>query len=487
MITAPASGSGKTLMTCGILQALLDRGITAASFKCGPDYIDPLFHRTVLGTPSGNLDTFFTGEEMTRALFMKRAAGADVSVIEGAMGYYDGLGGISSACSAYDIARVTGTPAVLVVGCRGMGLSVVPYIKGFLEYREDSRIAGVILNRLASSLYEALSRKIREELHIQVFGYLPDDEGLQFESRHLGLVLPEEVEGIRERLRDAAVLMEKTVDIDGLLALADTAEEMECAVNDAEKAAGAVQNAESTVIAAGAAQSVESADIAEGITYGAEGRPPVIAVSRDEAFCFLYEENLDLLRAYGADLRFFSPVHDMELPDADGLLLCGGYPELHLESVSRNEGMRRSVREAVRTRHMPCLAECGGFMYLLEEMEDMDGRSYPVAGVLPGRAFRTRKLCRFGYVTLHPLSPGMIGGDTGPVKGHEFHYYDTDMNGQAFRAVKPLTGKSWECMNLTENLAAGFPHLYYPSNPKVAERFVAACAAFGRSRCQKLS
>ena len=459
LLAAGASGSGKTLITCGILQALLKRGLTPVSFKCGPDYIDPMFHTTVLGTRSRNLDTFFTGDEMTRYLFARNASGADLAVIEGVMGYYDGLGGISERASAYDVACVTDTPVVLIVNCRGMSLSVIPYIKGFLSYREDSRIRGVILNRLAPALYPQISERIRTELGVTPLGYVPVIRDFSLESRHLGLVMPDEIDGIREKLDRLADTLEDSLDLDAMIALAHEAPDLEWDEPSSRKEA--VGEAQKT------------------------GRKPVIAVARDEAFCFIYEDNLELLRDMGARIRYFSPVHDAHLPECDGLILSGGYPELHMKELSENESMREEIRLAVSERKLPCMAECGGFMYLQQEMEDMEGVSRPAAGVLPGKAFRTQMLTRFGYVELtlnhdpekngrKELS-GMLGADIGPIRAHEFHYFDTTHNGNSFHAAKPLRKTGWDCIAMTENLAAGFPHLYYHSNPQAALRFWQAC------------
>ena len=226
MLAAGASGSGKTMITCGILQALQNRNMKVSAFKCGPDYIDPLFHEKVLKTKSRNLDTFFTEEEMTRYLFAKNAAGSDLSVIEGVMGYYDGLGGISTTASAYDLARVTQTPAVLIVNTNGMSLSVLAHIKGFLEYKEKSQIKGVILNRMSPMLYKEMKQMIESELHIRCYGCVPTVEDCFLESRHLGLVLPGEVELLEEKLKKLAGILEETLDIDGLLELAATAPEI---------------------------------------------------------------------------------------------------------------------------------------------------------------------------------------------------------------------------------------------------------------------
>lgn len=453
LLAAGASGSGKTLITCGILQAFGERGLKVRSFKCGPDYIDPMFHSRVLGTKSRNLDTFFTDEDTTRYLFCKTARGADVSVMEGVMGFYDGLGGISVRASAYDLARVTDTPVVLIVNCKGMSVSVLAQIKGFLEYRPDSRIRGVILNQLSPMLYPEIRKKAEEELGITVFGYVPVVKELKLESRHLGLVLPDEIDGLREKLHRLAQILEETLDLDGLLRLAESA--------------GGISG-----------RDPELFPVAER-----EEERPVVAVARDEAFCFLYEDNLELLERLGARLRFFSPLRERELPEADGLLLYGGYPELYAQALSENRTMRESIRNAV-TGGLPCMAECGGFLYLQQELEDMEGRRWPMAGAIPGQAYRTDRLGRFGYITLEPRQEQLLGADIGQIRGHEFHYFESTACGEAFEARKPLRKRNWNCIQGTGTCIAGFPHLYYYSNPRIGERFLEACKTYRAKRTE---
>lgn len=450
LLTAGASGSGKTLITCGLLQALKNRGLTAASFKCGPDYIDPMFHEKVLKTKARNLDTFFTGEEMTRYLFAKNAAGADISVMEGVMGYYDGLGGISDTASAYDLARVTGTPAVLIVNTRCMSLSVLAYIKGFLEYRRDSRICGVILNQMSAGLYPEISSRIEAELGVRVYGYVPKVTDCLIESRHLGLVLPDEVERLEEKLQKLARVLEESLDIEGLLKLAEAAGPLP---GGKLQYSGNVQ-----------------------LSGNFPGNSATIAVARDEAFCFIYEDNLQLLRECGARIVEFSPIHDRHIPaEADGLLLYGGYPELYSRELSANTTMLADVRGKI-AGGMPCMAECGGFMYLHRTMEDMEKRKWRMAGVIDAEAYRTEKLTRFGYVELEAADA------LEKIRGHEFHYFDSTDNGEGFLARKPLRKRSWRCMHRTDTLLAGFPHLYYYSNPKLAEEFVKKCAGYHAGR-----
>lgn len=445
MITAAASGSGKTLCTCGLLQALKNRNLRVVSYKCGPDYIDPMFHSKVIGTKSRNLDTFFTGEDTTRYLLAKNGEDADVAVIEGVMGYYDGLAGISVRASAWDLADTTQTPAVLLVSCRGMSVSVVPYIKGFLEYKQESHIKGIILNRISPMLYPRVKQMIEEQLPVKVFGYLPEMKDISLESRHLGLVLPEEIHDLQEELDVLAEQMEKSVDIDGLLNLAESADELE----DAERGCG------------------EAEEEFSGIRIG---------VAMDEAFCFFYEDNLDYLREHGAALVPFSPLKDLTLPDnLDGLIINGGYPELHAAKLSGNISMLQALRDAF-SQGIPTTAECGGFMYLHESMEDMNGQPWPMVGLIHGKVWKTPRLKRFGYITLQGGT--VFGEPIGPVNSHEFHYFDSDACGDAWQAEKPLSTRGWECIHSTNTLFAGFPHIYYYANPDFARAFLRACKAF---------
>ena len=232
LITAGASGSGKTLVTCGILQAFKNRGLSVASFKCGPDYIDPMFHAKVIGTASANLDTFFTEEETTRYLLEENSRGCEISVMEGVMGYYDGVGGTTTKASAYDLAKVTKTPVVLLVNCKGMSVSILPYIEGFVKYQKDSGIEGVLLNQMSPMLYPRVKKLIEDQLSISVYGYIPPVEECDLKSRHLGLVLPDEIWELREKLNRLAAVLEDTVELDGLLRLGKSAPDLEVKTPD---------------------------------------------------------------------------------------------------------------------------------------------------------------------------------------------------------------------------------------------------------------
>lgn len=451
LLAAGASGSGKTLITCGLLQALVNRGMKVASFKCGPDYIDPMFHSRVIGTKSANLDTFFTSENVTRYLLEKNASGCDIAVMEGVMGYYDGVGGTTTKASAFDLAQATDTPVILIVNSKGMSLSLAAYIKGFLEYKKNSHISGVIFNQMSPMLYPRVKELVETELRIAVLGYVPRVEDCVIESRHLGLVLPEEIPELKERLGKLAQVLEDTLDMEGILKLASTAPQLP----------------------------VKKDLLEEDEAFGFQLPEPVrIGVAEDEAFCFFYKDNFRLLETMGARLVRFSPIHDEALPEhLDGLLLYGGYPELKGRELEENTAMRNAVKNALK-QGMPCMAECGGFMYLHEEMEDMDGQMRRMAGVIPGNVFRTPRLSRFGYVFLESRR----GKDYGRIPAHEFHYFDSTNCGDAFKASKPVGKRSWNCIHEEEKMMAGFPHLYYYGNPRVPREFLRNCLTYKKER-----
>ena len=307
MIAAPQSGSGKTLITCALLQALKEKNYHLESFKCGPDYIDPMFHKTVLGISSRNLDPFFTEDSITRMLLSKGQDSRDLAVIEGVMGLYDGLGGIREEASSYALAKATNTPILLTVNARGMGRSLLALLSGFLQYDTAHLIKGVILNQTPSSFASVLAKEIEETFHIPVVASFPVRDDVRIESRHLGLVMPYELEDIQSRLKIASQVLCENANIEQILEIAKSAPKLE--------------------------YDVES-DIKQKFTE----KKIRIGVARDEAFCFYYEDNLDLLKSLGAKLIFFSPLHDDTLPkDLDGILFGGGYPELYLKELEENE------------------------------------------------------------------------------------------------------------------------------------------------------
>ena len=434
MLSAMHSGAGKTVAVCALLSALKRRGMDVRAYKCGPDYIDPMFHARVLGVPSRNLDLFLQGEDGVRRS-LKQCSG-DIAVLEGAMGYYDGVAATADA-SAWDVAVKTDTPVILVLRPKGVGLSLAAQVRGMLQFRQPSQIAGLLLTDCKAHLAEYLTPMLARETGLPVLGYLPPMDEAKLESRHLGLQTPDEIEALTARVETIAAQLERTVDLERLLTLA---------------ADGQAAPAEIHTSAAGCR----------------------IAVARDEAFCFAYADSLDALRNAGAELVFFSPLRDKTLPpEIDGLYLCGGYPELYAALLSQNETMRVSVRDAVQ-KGLATIAECGGFLYLQSSLEDTEGNAFPMCGVLPGAGVRTGCLQRFGYAWLETDTDSMLfrAGERVPV--HEFHYWDSTQNGSDLRAVKP-NGRQWSCAFATPRLYAGFPHLPLGGETPLAERFVRTC------------
>lgn len=483
LLAAPKSGSGKTTITCALLEALKMRGRKPRAFKSGPDYIDPMFHEKVIGVPSRNLDTFFSGEEQICALYaeteyckdlsgtgeQKELSGRavyehDISVIEGAMGLYDGLGGIQEEGSAYHLAKTLQTPVILVLDAHGMGRSMVPVLSGLLQYDESHLIRGVILNRTSQMFAQTIAPVIEEELSLPVLGCFPVQKELFLPSRHLGLVMPDELCKLRRQLQEAAILLEKYVDLDRLLAIADEAEQVNLMQEKKQSGYRKMHAAED-----GKKQMPENKE-----------RKLRLAIAQDEAFCFYYEDNLRTLQEAGITLVPFSPVHDKELPEVvSGLLLGGGYPELYAKELSENAGMRNAIREALAAG-LPSVAECGGFMYLHRFLADEKQNSYELAGAIDGTCQNTGKLVRFGYVKIREQEPCWLPEHT-CIKGHEFHYYDSTANGCSCIAQKPVTGRSWQCIHTGENFWWGYPHLYYPSNPHFVDYFTEQMRKFQES------
>lgn len=463
MIASLSSGSGKTVISSGLMSALSGRGLKVAACKCGPDYIDTMFHREVTGEESENLDLFFLDRDMLKKLFLRHAGKADVTVIEGVMGYYDGMALDSDTASSYDVARTLDVPVILTVPCKGMALSVSSVLLGALTFRKESNIRGILLNRISEMLYPRMKQMIESELSkrgflIPVVGYVPEDDVFRLKSRHLGLVLPEEAGLIRRQFKEAGKILEETVDLDLLLEISKDMERTGCMAE------------------AGCTGGQPDKERRQGA-----GRQAVrIALARDEAFCFYYKDNLELLEDSGCELVPFSPLHDAKLPEGiSGLILGGGYPELYAGELSQNETMCRDIRHMVEAG-LPCLAECGGFMYLHKEMKGADGTAYPMAGVVHGKVYWTPRLVRFGYIELSVLGEGKLlkAGET--IRGHEFHYFDSTDNGTGCMAVKPGRQRAWECMHTKGNLFAGFPHIHYCSNPSFAHRFIHCCTEWTR-------
>ncbi len=434
MLAAMSSGSGKTTVSCALLRAMTRRGIDAQSYKCGPDYIDPMFHRRVLGIPCENLDIFLQGEAgVLRTLSLQEH---EYAVLESAMGFYDGIGGTEEG-SAWQIAALSETPVILILNPSGIGITLAAQVKGLMEFRKPNQIVGLLLNNCSDKLFAYLKPILERECALPVLGYLPKSQDNRLESRHLGLITADEVSDFDRRFDAVADELEHHADISRLLSLC--------------------------------------ADIRPlPATMRLQAPVCCIAFARDAAFCFYYEENLRALRNAGAELCFFTPLSDRELPACNGLYLGGGYPELHAMELSKNRTMRDSIRRAAENG-MPIIAECGGFLYLQRTLDGI-----PMVGTLNGEGYRTEQLQRFGYVTLCAEENSLLFRAGESIPAHEFHYWECTENGTSLLAKK-ANGKTWSCGFCTERMYAAFPHLHFGGKLPLAERFVRAAAAYKES------
>lgn len=450
LIAAPQSSSGKTTVSLAIMAGLRRLGIQVAPFKCGPDFIDPGYHRKVTGRPSINLDGWICPEEFVLQTFLDGLSGGAIAVIEGAMGLFDGIGASSRQGSSAQIAAITGTPVVLVVNASGMAASAAALVKGFAGYDSLVRLAGVIFNNVGSDSHAQLLREaIASSLpDIKVFGCIPRDESLQLPSRHLGLVTVEDNPLSQEYLKKLADLAEKHLDLDGLAGL-------------------------EIRLPAPAPAFVHSLPVREVHSHRVR-----IAVAQDKAFCFVYEDNLRLLRKAGGEIVPFSPLTGEKLPPAcSGIYLPGGYPELYSEKLAGNVSMKTAIKNAVEM-DMPVYAECGGLIYLTLGM-DCINREF--AGVFPLRAKMLEKRKALGYRQVDFLADCIIGKAGSSARGHEFHYSEIgEMPASISRCYRVTRqGKELGSEGYTyRNCLASYIHLHFGSNPTMAPAFVNACKSF---------
>ncbi|OON86969.1 cobyrinic acid a,c-diamide synthase [Oribacterium sp. C9] len=524
VIAADKSGSGKTTLTCGLIHVLKKRGLKVQSFKCGPDYIDPMFHRKVLGVSSANLDSFFVEPELLRQLYEERAGSADISVIEGVMGYYDGLGGVSTKGSTWEVAGIIGSPTVLVMDCKGGSVSIAALMRGMLDFskhRGGSGIRGVILNRVSPMFYERLKGLIEDACpEVKVLGYLPEIKEYNVPSRHLGLISPEEMDGFYSWIEALGETIEKNIDIDGIIELASSDNWMDSEKNsidstgmpESDKSSDHKDNLISDSISS---LVLENADLKNEAVQNCCGENiPLrdfskfklsntvrLGIAEDEAFSFYYQENKDILEKMGGELVSFSPLHDERLPeDLDGLIIGGGYPELYAEALSANVYMRNSIAQAVN-KGLSLIAECGGYMYLNKSIctDDTNGYSREgnvsmnpdeecceMCGVFSGELRKQDRLVRFGYIEAETKTAGLFGPAGTVLRGHEFHRFDCADNGAGFSIRKPsagtgkakTAGKIYDGIFYDRSKSAGWPHFYYYSNPEAIFNFMKNCERF---------
>ncbi len=443
VIAGTSSGAGKTTVACGLIGALRARGLAVQGFKVGPDYIDPSHHALASGRPPRNLDAFMSGAELIAPLARHGMTGADVAVIEGVMGLFDGASGRGELASTAHVAKLLDAPVVLVVDASAMARSAAAIVHGFRTYDPDLRVAGVILNRLGSDHHELLLREAIEPLGVPVLGALRRDERVAAPERHLGLVPAGEREPrALEALGALSAAVEQRTDLDALLALARSAPPLD----------GPVWSPEPT-----------------GAEQAPGGR---IAIARGPAFSFHYEENLELLRATGAELLPFDPLHDAALPDgANALILAGGFPEVYGAELAANAPLRADVAALARSG-APVLAECGGLLYLCEQLDE-----HAMCGVLPARAQMGERLAALGYreATASTATPWLAAGTR--VRGHEFHYARVEPGASAPPAWT-LAARGSERVEgfVAGGVQASFLHVHWAAFPQLALGFAQAAA-----------
>lgn len=447
VIAAPHSHAGKTTITLALLAALARRGLHVAPFKVGPDYIDPQMHRQAAGRPSYNLDTYLVAPQRVRDTFGRVAQGADIAIIEGVMGLFDGSAPDTRVGSTAEVAILLQVPIVLVVDASGMAASIGALVRGFRTYDPEVRVAGVILNRLGGEgHYRYLLPALAKE-GVEVLGYLPKNAELVIPERHLGLLPTSEEDRVTPLLERLIALAERYLDLDAILRLAQSAP---------------------ALIASPAVRRPTAAPRMR------------LAWAQDEAFHFTYRENLDLLAAAGAEIVPFSPLHDGALPDrSDAVWLGGGFPELFAQSLGANDGMRTALRvHAAQGR--PIYAECGGFMYLCEWLEDQQGQRHPQVGLIAGGTRMTERLQQFGYAEAAFLQDTCLGPAGSTVRGHRFHYsvYEPGATAVdcAYRITRARTGEEHLEGFCRQNVLATYFHLHLGSQPQMAEFFVNFCA-----------
>ena len=450
VVSGTHSGCGKTSLTLGLLAALARQGFKPAPFKTGPDFIDPGLHELACGVKSHNLDSWMLPSPVNQEIFARHAYGADLAVIEGAMGLFDGACGSPQAPdlgSAAHMAKLLGVPVLLVIDASGMATSAAAVAQGFAGFDPKLTLAGVVFNRVGGPGHRRCLNEAMAQTGLPVLGLLPKFKAQPIPSRHLGLITAQDFAAPPGWLRDLADWVQEGLDLPRLLNI------------------------------------LPNLPLSPPADH--EASPVVrLGVSRDRAFCFCYAENLRLLRQAGAELIFFSPMSDPGLPKGlNGLYLTGGYPELHAEVLTANRAMRRDIKEFCGSGR-PVYAECGGFMYLMEAIWDLQGRKWPMAGVFPYRTRMGESFAALGYREVNFSRPTPLGGPGTTARGHEFHYSrvaEAPAGPFAYVAhnargeVTALEGL------MRDNVLASYVHLHFASNPGLAQSFVAAMAqATGR-------
>ncbi|MCT4607394.1 MAG: cobyrinate a,c-diamide synthase [Marinisporobacter sp.] len=456
VLAGTQSGVGKTTISTGIMAALKNRGMNVQPFKVGPDYIDPAFHTFVTENKSRNLDSFMLDEDTIKKLFIKNGKDKDIAVIEGVMGLYDGYGVKKDEGSTAHVSKIIKAPVILIINGKGMSSSAAAQVLGYKLYDEDVDIKGIIINNISGDAhYELLKESIERDTKIKCVGYLKPNKNIELKSRHLGLIPSVEVKNLERKIDEIAKMVEETIDLDGLLAIASSTPEMDAPL-----------------------EKIKS--IGENVNIG---------VPLDNVFNFYYEDNLDLLKDLGANIIYFSPLKDEKLPqDLQGLYIGGGFPEVFAKELEGNISMKNSIKEGIE-KGLPTYAECGGLMYLSEAITTLEGKKYNMVGIFHTESKMTKRLQRFGYVHVNMEKSCVIAKENKSTRAHEFHrsmIEDHEKNEYVYRVDKIRNGekiKSWQCGVKKYNALGAYAHIHFYSNISIAKDFVENCLRFkDRSR-----
>lgn len=441
LIAGSYSGVGKTSISLGLMKALSKRGKKVQPFKVGPDYIDPMYHRFVTGEWSRNLDSYMLDDEQIKFVFKNSSEGKDISIIEGVMGLYDGIGTEINKHSTSQMSKILKSPVILVIDGKGMGASAGAMVLGYKQLDKDVEIVGVIANNVRTQRhYNIIKESIERFCGIEVLGYLPPDENVSVESRNLGLFPSNEIEDLERKVNTIADEMEKHIDIDRIIELSES------------------ENVTSSFELNMFSEDPEVRALAEGKT---------VAVAYDKAFNFYYPDNIDLFKEIGANIITFSPINDEEIPEADLLYMGGGFPEVFAEELEKNVSMRKSIKKA-HDEGLAIYAECGGLMYLGDSLVDMDGKKHEMVGAISGYSEMKKGLRRFGYCIATAKEDNLISYKGQEMSGHEFHssefYSDLDTAFTMKKVVEDEVVDEWEGGYYVNNTLASYLHIHFYNN-----------------------
>ncbi|RBP41554.1 cobyrinate a,c-diamide synthase [Garciella nitratireducens] len=456
MIAATSSGVGKTTLSLGLMAAFEKRGLKVQPFKVGPDYIDPEFHKLVTQKPSYNLDSWMLEEDILKFLFYKNMDHKDIAIIEGVMGLYDGIGAERQACgSSAQISKILEIPVILVIDGSSMSSSAAAIVLGYQLYDPKVKIQGIIINKVSGQAhYDLLKEAIERDTHIKCLGYLPKDLNLSLNSRHLGLVPVEEIKNFKEKIDRLVIYIEKYIDLEEILKLSQW---------------------KTSFVEIRRDDKTSYIKYAQGLRLG---------ILKDKAFHFYYQDNIDLLRDIGVELKWISPLKEKKLPkDLDGLYLGGGFPEIFAKELEENQSFRESVYHDLESG-LPAYGECGGLMYLTQKIQDLEGKDYEMVGFFPTKSIMTKRLQHFGYVEVETQN-GL------KIKAHEFHHSKIVENkylSYCYQVRKKRKGKiikEWKCGITKKNVLAAYPHIHFYSNIEFLKKFLKICKNYQKRKSLK--